>query len=255
MPILGNEEMTMMPTTEKKVLIADSDVEARSILQQGLERHGCAVMTAQTGEEALRLAALIPDLIALDVAISQPDGWEVARRLKRERSTSMIPVVFVTSRSSVMDEVVGFELGAADYIVKPFDLDRVLARFRSLLRNADPRMRAAVAEPERIAHRGLIVNVQNYAVMIDREERVFPKKEFEILVYLLSRPGRVISRGMLLQDLWGGEFKGTSRTVDVHIRKIREKLGPYGSFIETVRRVGYRCKEELRVPPGSSPAY
>ncbi len=227
----------------RTILVADPEADSIQPLKHLLEEEGYRVLTAQNGTEAMTLAQSGPDLITLEVMIANPDGWEVARQLKRGRNTSHIPLIFLTVKESVTEEVVGFELGAADYITKPFNPQRLTARIRGILRTRDELKHNGSHSQEIISYQGFNINLPNYSVVVDEQEKIFPKKEFEVLAYLITHHGRVLSRQVLLEEIWGKEFKGTTRTVDVHIRKIREKLGPYSHHIETVKRVGYRFRE------------
>jgi two-component system alkaline phosphatase synthesis response regulator PhoP len=172
------------------------------------------------------------------------DGWEVCRAIRGEPSTSKIPIIFLTARDSEVDEVVGLELGADDYITKPVKLRTFVARVKRALRA--PKSDAQYADEEILKIGGLEIQLNNYVVRIHRQEVHFPKKEFELLVFLARHPERVVSRETLLNHVWGHDVYVVDRTVDVHIRKIREKLGEYASHIETVKGVGYRfnLKEE-----------
>jgi two-component system, OmpR family, alkaline phosphatase synthesis response regulator PhoP len=227
----------------KRILIVDDEPDIIRLLKYNLEKEGFEVLVANDGVKAIERAGEHPDLIVLDVMMPRMDGWEVVRKLKQDKRTADIPVIFLTAKASEMDEVVGLELGADDYIVKPISPRKLLARINSRLRQR--RSSAASAEQEQIikAH-GIVINVLNYSVKVGGDDLFFPRKEFEVLTYLARHRGRVMTRDMILDAVWGQEVHVVDRTIDVHIRGIREKLGERGDVIETVKGVGYRFKEE-----------
>jgi two-component system, OmpR family, alkaline phosphatase synthesis response regulator PhoP len=227
----------------KRILIVDDEPDIIRLLKYNLEKEGFEVLVANDGIKAIERAGEHPDLIVLDVMMPRMDGWEVVRRLKQDKRTADIPVIFLTAKASEMDEVVGLELGADDYIVKPISPRKLLARINSRLRQRQSS--AALAEQEQIikAH-GIVINVPNYSVKVGGDDLFFPRKEFEVLTYLARHRGRVMTRDMILDAVWGQEVHVVDRTIDVHIRGIREKLGKRGDVIETVKGVGYRFKEE-----------
>ncbi|MBN1558990.1 response regulator transcription factor, partial [candidate division KSB1 bacterium] len=204
---------------------------------------GYKTYKALDGEEALKKAAeKQPDLILLDIMLPKKDGFEVLRELRANRKTADIPVIFLTAKDSEIDEIVGLELGADDYIVKPISIRKLLARVRKSFRKAPQQM---IETTESLAFGALTIDPGSYQVLVDGEEVMLTKKEFEILLFLARRPGRVITRRILLDELWDDNVIVIDRTVDVHIRKIREKLGPaYSEFIETIKGVGYRFKSD-----------
>jgi DNA-binding response OmpR family regulator len=170
------------------------------------------------------------------------DGWDVCKSLKKNGATASIPVIFLTAKGAEIDEVLGLELGAQDYIVKPISPRKLVARIKVALRNSGKSR--VNQESEVLLFGQLEINVPNYTVNVGKQELFFPKKEFEILVHLAKHPRRVISREQLLNAIWGENVYVNDRTVDVHVRKIREKLEKYGNYIETVKGVGYRFKAE-----------
>ncbi len=226
------------------ILIVDDERDIVKALAYNLQKHGHRVLTAFSGREALSEAQKLPDLILLDVMLPDIDGWDVARALKREKRTSGIPFFFVTAKGSEMDEVIGLELGAVDFIRKPIGMEALLARIRSVLRNRDAAGAPSDGRPDVLRMNGLEINLSSFSATLDGKEISFPKKEFELLSYLAQHPGYVFSREFLLSAIWGKDAASASRTVDVHIRKIREKLGPQAGHIVTVKRVGYRFSSE-----------
>jgi two-component system, OmpR family, alkaline phosphatase synthesis response regulator PhoP len=227
----------------KRILIVDDEPDIIRLLKYNLEKEGFEVLVANDGVKAIERAGEHPDLIVLDVMMPRMDGWEVVRRLKQDKRTADIPVIFLTAKASEMDEVVGLELGADDYIVKPISPRKLLARINSRLRQRQSSAGSAEQEQVIKAH-GIVINVPNYSVKVAGDDLFFPRKEFEVLTYLARHRGRVMTRDMILDAVWGQEVHVVDRTIDVHIRGIREKLGKRGDVIETVKGVGYRFKEE-----------
>ena len=225
-----------------RILVVDDEADIVRMLKYNLEKEGYEVMTAGNGKAAIEKAHTRPDLIVLDVMMPQMDGWEVIRQLKRTQDTASIPVLFLTAKGTEIDEVLGLELGADDYIIKPISPRKLLARIKTALRKKDA---SAGLEQETILHiQNIVINLPNYSVKIDKEEVFLPKKEFEVLAYLAQHRGRVVTRELLLNRIWGDGVIVVDRTIDVHVRKIREKLGKYAELIETVKGVGYRFKDD-----------
>ena len=228
----------------KKILIVDDEQDILDLLTFNLKREGYKILTAADGDSALALArSAQPDLIILDVMLPGRDGWEVLRELRQDKEIRTLSVIFLTAKDSEVDEVVGLELGADDYIVKPISMHKLLARVKLALRKAPA---PAGQPPGRISFGQVIIDAAEYSIMVHGESVAFTKKEFEILLYLAKRPGRVITREILLNELWGNEVVVIDRTIDVHIRKIREKLGEKNMrHIETIKGVGYRFISEI----------
>lgn len=227
----------------KQILIVDDEQDILDLIKYNLEAEGYHTLLARDGVQALKLAQTgSPDLIILDVMLPGKDGWQVMRELRQNSDTKNIPVIFLTARSSEIDEVVGIELGADDYIIKPISIRKLLARVKMVLRKAAP---AAPAVDEFLNFGEVQINTLNYSVKVEGKEIPFTKKEFEVLVFLAERPGRVVTRETLLNEIWGDNVVVIDRTIDVHIRKIREKLGEKNMhMIETIKGVGYRMKAE-----------
>jgi len=227
----------------KKILVVDDEKDIVEMLKYNLEKEGYTVFTALNGKRAIEQAQENkPNLILLDIMMPEMDGWEVCKQLMKDEKTSTIPVIFLTAKGSEVDEVVGLELGADDYIVKPISIRKLIARIKTALRRKEKLDTPGETIPEVLKIGALEINIPNYTVKIGKEELLLPKKEFETLVFLASHRGRVISREVLLNAVWGENVIVVDRTVDVHIRKIREKLDKYGDYIETVKGVGYRFK-------------
>lgn len=225
---------------KKTILIVDDEEDIIQLLDYNLKREGYDTLVAYTGKEALEFAKLNPDLILLDIMIPDIDGLEVIKKLKRDKSTAKIPVIFLTAKGTEFDEVVGLELGAVDYIIKPISIPKLMARIKNVFRKLE-----IVSEfgKERIQLGNIEIFPESYAVKIDGEEIYFPNKEFQLLLYLTINRGKVVNRETLLKAIWGEDVYVVDRTVDVHIRKIREKLGKYADYIETIKNVGYKIRE------------
>lgn len=226
---------------QKTILIVDDEKDIVDLLAYNLQAEGYAVSTAFDGEEAVKKAeSEKPDLILLDIMLPKKDGRQVLRELREKPSTSSIPVIFLTAKDSEIDEVIGLELGADDYVVKPIAIRKLLARIKKAFR------KPTSEETQNVLQFGdLIIDPAKYLVTAGGREITLTKKEFEILLYLAQRPKRVVSRRILLEDLWEDNVVVIDRTIDVHIRKIREKLGePYLNHIETIKGVGYRFRAD-----------
>ena len=220
------------------ILIADDEKDILDLLKYNLLKEGYAVITARNGAEALDLAQQRPQLILLDVMMPEYNGLEVLKRLRKNEWTKHIPVILLTAKGTEVDEVLGLELGADDYIVKPISIPKLIARVKRVLRT--PEEPKSFTTPVAV---GLIeILPSEHVVRLGGHEIFFPKKEFEVLLFLARHPGHVINRETLLDEVWGSSVHVIERTVDVHIRKIREKLGEHADLIETIKGVGYRMK-------------
>lgn len=228
----------------KSILIIDDEQDILDLLKFNLESEGYQVYTASEGETAVKSAKRFrPDLILLDVMLPGKDGWEVIRELRSDANTQNLPIVFLTAKDSEIDEVIGLELGADDYIVKPISMRKLLARVKLAMRKSG----ASREQPaQKLSFGEVIIDPDSYSVIIRGNVIPLTKKEFEILFYLAQRPGRVIKREQLLDYVWGENVVVIDRTIDVHIRKIREKLGDrFMQHIETIKGVGYRFIPEI----------
>ena len=228
---------------KQKILIADDERDIIDFVKYNLEKEGFDVLTAKNGVEAVALAKKNPSLILLDVMMPEMDGLEAVRLLKKNPATAKIPVIFLTARGSEVDEVVGLELGADDYITKPVSVPKLMARIKLILRKKTAQKEEESGASEILRHGAVEVNRTRYKVYINKKEVFFPKKEFEVLAYLVKNAGKVVTRETLLSQIWGTDVYVIDRTVDVHIRKIREKLDTYADYIDTIKGVGYRMKE------------
>ena len=227
---------------KKRVLVVDDERDIVDLLRYNLEREGYEVIAAGNGQQALEKASAKPDLILLDLMMPVLDGLETCKRLKGNPATASIPVVILTARSGEVDEILGLELGADDYIQKPISPRKLVARVKAVFRRTES-AGEETAEPAVIRAGRLEIRRSSYTVTLGKKELFLPRKEFDVLALLASNPGKVFSREMVLNAVWGSDVVVVDRTVDVHIRKIREKLGHDASLIETIKGVGYRFRE------------
>ncbi len=225
---------------KQTLLLADDERDIIDFLKYNLEKEGFAILTAANGSEALLQAKHHPDLILLDVMMPEMNGHDVVRALKADQATSSIPVIFLTARISELDEVIGLELGADDYVTKPISIPKLIARIKSALRKKSGKAPDAAPEEILLSHGKILINRAHHRVTVAGTDVFFPKKEFEVLAYLIRHAGKVVTRESLLNSIWGAEVFVVDRTIDVHIRKIREKLGECSSYIDTIKGVGYR---------------
>lgn len=230
---------------EKKILVVDDEQDIVDLISYNLGKEGYKVFTASNGTAAVETAEKTrPDLVILDIMMPGMDGFEVCRALRQNPATTGTAIVFLTAKSGEIDQILGLELGADDYIQKPVSPRVLLARVKTILRRGTEKVRTeTIAVPEVMRIGALEVNRQNYTVRINNKESFFPKKEFELLAFLASNRGKVFTREALLRRIWGESVYVIDRTVDVHVSKIREKLGDYSHWIETVKGVGYRFRD------------
>jgi two-component system, OmpR family, alkaline phosphatase synthesis response regulator PhoP len=224
-----------------KILLVDDEKDIVEFLQYNLEQEGFKVITAYDGKEALEKLVQKPDLIILDVMMPKMDGYETCTRIRSIDDFKNIPIMFLTAKSSEIDEVHGLNIGADDFIQKPISPKKLIARVKANLRKIESAAGDGSQNRE-IKIGPLEINREKYTVLINGEPLILPKKEFEILSYLASNPGKVFDRDKILGDVWGSDIFVVERTIDVHVRKIREKLGEYSDLIETIKGVGYRFK-------------
>jgi two-component system alkaline phosphatase synthesis response regulator PhoP len=229
----------------RKILVVDDEEDIVQILRYNLQKEGYDVTTALNGPEALALATDQRfDLVLLDVMMPGIDGFEVCRRLRTTPAYASTPIIFLTARAGEIDQILGLELGADDYIQKPISPRVLMARVKTVLRRSSESVRTeTIVMPEVLTVGDLEINRQNYTVRVNGNETFFPKKEFELLAFLASNRGKVFSREALLNRIWGENVYVVDRTVDVHISKIREKLRNESELIETVKGVGYRFRD------------
>ncbi len=230
--------MAIQATTVKhKILVVDDEPDALELIGFNLKNAGYEVVTAENGTDALKKArAFMPNLILLDLMIPEVDGLEVCKILRRDASTAGIPIIMVTAKAAELDRILGLELGANDYVTKPFSPRELVLRVKNLLN------RPAVAEDKRDRYEigELTIDISRHQVSVSRKPVDLTATEFKLLTTLAERRGRVQSRERLLLDVWQYENMIDTRTVDTHMRRLREKLGKAARFLDTVRGVGYR---------------
>ena len=221
----------------EKILVVDDDTNICELLRLYLTKEGYQVTTANDGEEGLeKFNQLKPDMVLLDVMMPKMDGLEVCRRIRKLGNT---PVMMLTAKGETFDKVLGLELGADDYVVKPFDSKEVVARIKAVLRRCTP----AEAQPDGvISYDKLSVDLTRYELKVNGKVIDTPPKELELLFHLASNPNRVFTRDQLLDEVWGFEYYGDSRTIDVHVKRLREKLEGVSDqwSLKTVWGVGYK---------------
>lgn len=222
-----------------KILVVDDEAPIRELLVFNLAKQGYETDTAADGGEALAKAR-DADLILLDVMLPVMDGFEVCRRLKGNQETAAIPIIMLTARNEEIDKVLGLELGADDYVAKPFSTRELIARVKAVLRRAQP---PKATDAMQLSAGPLVMDLNAYTASVDGQVLALTPKEYELLKLFLTNAGRAFSRDELLEKVWGYEYYGDTRTVDVHVRHLRAKLGVSPAMqdtIETVRGVGYR---------------
>ena len=226
------------------VLIIEDEPDLVSMLEYNLKKEGYQTRSALTGEDGLELAwqEPVPDLILLDLMLPDISGTEVCRKLRAAEQTANAPILMVTAKGEEIDRIVGFEVGADDYVVKPYSVRELMLRVRARLKRGKT---PASDKKDRIQFGVLVLDAEAHRIWVNDSEVVLTALEFKLLDTLLSRKGRVQSRDRLLDDVWGYQVAITTRTVDTHVKRLREKLGAAGSYIETVRGVGYRMKDNL----------
>lgn len=221
-----------------KVLVVDDDAHIVELIKLYFEKEGFTVATAANGREAVeKFKSESPAIIILDVMMPEMDGWDVCREI---RKTSNVPIIMLTAKGETFDKVLGLELGADDYMVKPFETKELIARVKAVLRRSDTKDADAAKE---INFKNLSINLSNYELKINGKITEIPPKELELLFFLASNPNRVFTREQLLEEVWGFDYFGDSRTVDVHIKRLREKLESVEDAnwqLKTVWGVGYK---------------
>ena len=222
------------------VLVVEDEVDLSQVMRDRLVADGHDVVVAHDGAEAMSVVARrVPDVVLLDWMLPDMDGLAVCRRLRQQH---LMPIIMVTARGDEVDRVLGLEVGADDYLVKPFSLRELLARVRAMLRRVDleGKRQAPSTGTERIQVGPLVVDAASRTATLDGKPMHLTRKEFELLTVLVSNPGRAFSREFLVQRIWGSDFEGYDRAVDTHVTRLRKKLGALGDRIVTVWGVGYR---------------
>jgi len=223
-----------------RILVAEDDPDIASLLAHYLQKAGYEADVVSSGKDVLpRIRKTPPDLLLLDLMLPGQDGLEVCRAVRADDNTAGIPIIMVTAKGEESDRIVGLELGADDYITKPFSPGEVVARVRALLRRAT----RSVTSNNRLSYGPISVDVERHIVRIDDTEIRLTAKEFLLLQYLMQHRGRVLSRDLLLTDVWGYSYTGGTRTVDVHVRRLREKVPFLEDALVTVKQFGYKLME------------
>ncbi|GAB6926231.1 two-component system response regulator PhoP [Paenibacillus sp. JCM 10914] len=227
-----------------RVLVVDDERSIANAVAYALRREGYEVELAGDGQEALeRVAAFDPDVMVLDVMMPKLSGYEVCRKLENQARPA---ILLLTVKDDIVDKVLGLELGADDYMTKPFDMRELMARVKALFRRSSSNSSSAVsttAEEKNIYLSGLIINLISHTVHADGKQLDLTPKEFDLLALLARNPERVFSREALLEQVWDMDFAGGTRTVDIHVQRLRKKLGPLQDMIQTVYGIGYKSKE------------
>lgn len=225
---------------KEKILVVDDEPDAVELIEFTLKQAGFEVITATDGAEAVRKAqSFLPNLIVLDLMLPEIDGLEVCRLLHRNPSTASIPILMLTAKAAEVDRVVGFELGAEDYVTKPFSPRELVLRIKRIF----DRTRKQPTKPERYVFDDLVIDIPSHSVTVKDTPVELTATEFKLLTLLAERAGRVQSRDQLLRDVWNYEKVIDTRTVDTHMRRLRKKLGVAAKHLDTVRGVGYRFVE------------
>ena len=237
-----------MVQNKNTILIVDDEANICELIRLYVEKEGYSAIIALDGAEAVeKFKAQSPDLILLDVMLPIKDGWQVCREI---RAVSDVPIIMLTAKGETFDKVLGLELGADDYVVKPFEPKELVARMKAVLRRSEsrPAAESEKADNEELSFNGLTINQSTYEIYLDGKKIEMPPKEFELLHFLAKNTNKVFTRDQLLDEIWGYEFFGDSRTVDVHIKRIREKIESEDKNwqLKTVWGVGYKFEVEDR---------
>ncbi len=222
----------------KKILIVDDDENICELLRLYLEKDGFNTLIAHDGQQAVSAASIYnPDLILLDIMLPLLDGWQVCREI---RKNSNVPIIMLTAKGETFDKVLGLELGADDYITKPFETKEVIARIKAVLRRVSDSDKTD--DVKEVRYENIIINITNYELIVCGNQIDTPPKELELIYHLASNPNRVYTRDQLLDEVWGFDYYGDSRTVDVHVKRLREKLEGVSQkwSLKTVWGVGYK---------------
>ncbi len=227
---------------KERILVVEDDEDILQLLRFTLEAAGFEVVTAATGRDGLESAQRhVPGLVLLDLMLPGMSGFDVCRELKRTPTTEHVPVIMLTARGEEVDRIVGLELGADDYVIKPFSPRELVLRIRAVLKRVTGAQEPAPRGQWNVD--GLFLDEEAHRVEVDGEEALLTATEFRLLAELVRNRGRVRTRDQLLNTVWGYEFEGYARTVDTHVRRLRQKIGRFAAMIETIRGVGYRFKE------------
>ncbi|MGG7163628.1 response regulator [Clostridium ihumii] len=229
--------------SDKRILVVDDEEHIVELIKFNLEKEGCTVFTANSGDVALKIAKdKMPDLILLDLMLPGIDGLEVCKLIRKDENISEIPIIMITAKSEEIDKIVGLEIGADDYITKPFSVREMVARVKAIMRRTSNKK-----EVNNFSFDNIYINFDKHEVKRDGEKIELTLKEFELLEILIKNEGKVVTREFLLDKIWGYEYIGETRTVDVHIRHLRQKIESDDKnpiYIQTIRGIGYKFNNE-----------
>jgi len=227
-----------------KIIVIEDEPDIANLLAFHLKSSGYDCIISKDGRKGLALAqSERPDLVLLDLMLPSMSGTDICKMLKGNADTAHIPIIMLTARGDEVDRILGFELGADDYVIKPFSPRELMLRIKTVLkRNANPLPKVSRWERD-----GLVADFEAYALLVDGDDAHLTPTEFNLFGEFVRNEGKVLSREQLLSNAWGYEFEGYSRTVDTHVRRLRKKLGPYADWLETVRGIGYRLRRENQV--------
>lgn len=239
--------------TGQRILVVDDEPKIVAIVAAYLERDGYQVLRANDGSAALEIArAAGPELIVLDLMLPRVSGWDVCRELRRDSRTVGVPIIMLTARDEVADRIVGLELGADDYLIKPFDPKELVARVHAVLRRANERQQDSAAPADVIQQGDLVIDRKRFEIRRAGQPVALTRTEFQILATLAAEPGRVFSRLQLLDAVQGDAFEGYERAIDSHVKNLRRKLEPdprLPRYVQTVFGVGYKFVDQSRGDP------
>ncbi|MDH4152516.1 MAG: response regulator transcription factor [Nitrospira sp.] len=236
----------MGTTTSKKILIVEDEPEIAQLVTHYFEKEGFRTTTTLNGFEAIKkVKEDKPDLVVLDLMLPELDGLEVCKRLRATPNTAMLPIIMLTAKAEESDTIVGLELGADDYVTKPFSPKTLVARVKSLLRRVE---RTTDQKPTSGTYGPITIDLTRHEVRVNGAEVLLTAKEFGLLEYLLRHPGRVLTREVLLNEVWGYDYYGTTRTVDVHIRRLKVKMPLLNEAIVSIKTLGYKLLDHPPAP-------
>ena len=225
----------------KKILVVEDEQDILQLITLYLEKEGFRTVSAKTGAEGLRqVKQEKPDLVVLDLMLPEMDGLEVCKRLRSSPDTALLPIIMLTAKAEESDTIIGLELGADDYVTKPFSPKTLVARVKALFRRLE---RKPDETPAQYHYGDLVMDLARHEVRVKSTEVPLTAKEFGLLEQLLRNPGRVLTREILLSTIWGYDYYGTTRTVDVHVRRLKQKLPSLSDAIMSVKSLGYKLKE------------
>lgn len=228
-------------TVAKKILLVEDEEEILQLAKLYLEKEGFRTCLARTGLDALKqVKAERPDLVILDLMLPELDGLEVCKRIRSDSQTAMLPIIMLTAKAEESDTILGLELGADDYVTKPFSPKALVARVKALLRRLERRPDDAT----QLEYGTLVLDLDRHEARVKGREVPLTAKEFGLLEHLLRHPGRVLTRDVLLNSVWGYDYYGTTRTVDVHVRRLKQKIPLLNDVILSVKSLGYKLKEQ-----------